>query len=119
VSVKGEVKQIIKIKRMRRGEGEVKQIIKKKKGGRGRGREKNMQLKKNEIEEEKNDKKKRSNEPSYSTSLSKIRKKPKLTTHMLPTQQKGKNNKSIIKWYRVKLKKPKLTQLTCGLRYKA
>jgi hypothetical protein len=38
---------------------------------------------------------------------------------MLPTQQKGKNNKSIIKWYRVKLKKPKLTQLTCGLRYKA
>ena len=40
---------------MRRGEGEVKQIIKKKKGG--RGREKNMQLKKNEIEEEKNDKK--------------------------------------------------------------
>jgi hypothetical protein len=40
---------------------------------------------------------------------------------MLPTQQKGKNNKSIIKWYRVKLKKKKLklTQLTCGLRYKA
>jgi hypothetical protein len=55
VSVKGEVKQIIKIKRMRKGEGEVKQIIKKKRGG--RGREKNMQLKKNEIEEKKNDKK--------------------------------------------------------------
>jgi hypothetical protein len=58
MSVRGEVKQIIKIKRMRGGEGEVKQIIKKKKGG--RGRDKNMQLKYtkiHEIEKKQNEKK--------------------------------------------------------------